>query len=514
MDRLPDEGQRGEPANILLVDDTPAKLLTYEVVLAELGEQLLPATSVNEALAILLKEDVALILTDVSMPGTDGFSFATMVREHPRFRNIPIIFVSAIADTEPDKLKGYASGAVDYVTAPINPELLRAKIRVFMELYRKQRELQALRKDLEQRVAMRTAELEQSARRLALSEERYRTLVESANDIVATFDLDMCLTSVNPAIALLGYRPEDLMGRSLADFIPPDQFAIHQDMLARKLNGDTSTRYEMELLAKDKQRRFILEVSSKLMTDDDGRPLGIHAIARDVTQRKESEVQKEVLIHELQHRTKNLLAVVQSIVVNTLSRSSDCQVAREAIMGRLHALARAQEFVASGPISGVPIRELINAELSGFTQQVAARGKDFVVGGGFAQQLALVIHELATNASKYGSLSCPEGYLSIDWDVDTSTTPPSLCFSWREFGGPPSENPGREGFGTQLIAAIIRDATRSFTDDGIEFIARIPVPDLLQKTPTETHPSFTEAYAQKVVMNPEAEASNRMLSMK
>lgn len=157
----------------MLVDDTPAKLLTYEVVLAELGERLLPATSVNEALAILLKEDVALILTDVSMPGTDGFSFASMVREHPRFRNIPIIFVSAIADTEPDKLKGYASGAVDYVTAPINPDLLRAKIRVFMELYRKQCELQALRKDLEQRVALRTAELERSARRLAISEERF-----------------------------------------------------------------------------------------------------------------------------------------------------------------------------------------------------------------------------------------------------------------------------------------------------------------------------------------------------
>jgi len=115
------------PVNILLVDDTPAKLLTYEVVLAELGENLIKAGSVEEALGILLKVDVALILTDVSMPAVDGFDFAKAVREHPRFRTIPIIFVSAIAHSDLDRLRGYASGAVDYVTAPIPAELLRAK---------------------------------------------------------------------------------------------------------------------------------------------------------------------------------------------------------------------------------------------------------------------------------------------------------------------------------------------------------------------------------------------------
>src|SRR2546430_14531180 len=102
------------PVNLLLVDDTPAKLLTYEVVLAELGENLIKASSVEEALGILLKVDVALILTDVSMPAVDGFDFAKTVREHPRFRTIPIIFVSAIAHSDFDRLRGYASGAVDY----------------------------------------------------------------------------------------------------------------------------------------------------------------------------------------------------------------------------------------------------------------------------------------------------------------------------------------------------------------------------------------------------------------
>lgn len=500
MDQSVAKALRPEPANILLVDDTPAKLLTYEVVLEELGERLLQAPSVNEALAILLKEDVALILTDVSMPGTDGFSFASMVREHPRFRNIPIIFVSAIADTDPDRLKGYASGAVDYVTAPIHPELLRAKIRVFMELYRKQRELQALQRDLESRVADRTSQLEQSARQLALSEERYRTLVESANDIVATFDLDMRLTSVNPAISLLGYKPSELLGRSLADFIPAEQFDMHRAMLSRKIDGEASTRYEMQLLAKDKRRSFTLEVSSKLMLDDGGQPQGIHAIARDVTQRKEAELQQQVLIHELQHRTKNLLAVVQSIVVNTLSRADSCAIARDSIMGRLHALARAQEFVASGVTSGVPIRDLIDAELSGFTQRVEASGEDFVVGSGFAQQLALVIHELATNAAKYGSLSRPDGHLRIAWDVDRSASPPIFSFNWREFGGPTIEQPVREGFGTHLISAIMRNATRSFTSDGVAFVAQMPFDELLQKTTASHQSPAAKVYADKMLM--------------
>src|ERR1700704_1578200 len=136
------------PVNILLVDDTPAKLLTYEVVLAELGENLIKASSVEEALGTLLKVDVALILTDVSMPAVDGFDFAKVVREHPRFRKVPIIFVSAIAHSDFDRLRGYASGAVDYVTAPIAPELLRAKVSIFVDLHRKRRELETLKSEL------------------------------------------------------------------------------------------------------------------------------------------------------------------------------------------------------------------------------------------------------------------------------------------------------------------------------------------------------------------------------
>lgn len=130
--------------NILLVDDQPSKLLTYEAALSELGENLLKARSGMEALEQLLKHDVAVVLMDVCMPGMDGLETAEMIRQHPRFENLPIIFVSGICVTEIDRLKGYQHGAVDYLPTPVSPELLRAKVRTFAELHRKTRQLEAL----------------------------------------------------------------------------------------------------------------------------------------------------------------------------------------------------------------------------------------------------------------------------------------------------------------------------------------------------------------------------------
>src|ERR1700693_4145807 len=151
-----------EQVNMLLVDDQPGKLLGYEVILSELGETLIKAGSANDALEQLLKSDVAVVLIDVCMPDLDGFELAAMIREHPRFQKTAIIFVSAIQVTDLDLLRGYAAGAVDYVPVPVVPDLLRAKVRVFAELYRKTRKLETLNAELERRVAERTAELAQT----------------------------------------------------------------------------------------------------------------------------------------------------------------------------------------------------------------------------------------------------------------------------------------------------------------------------------------------------------------
>src|SRR5436305_9562726 len=151
-----------EKVNILMVDDQPGKLLSYDAILGDLEENLIKATSAKDALEKLLRLDVAVVLMDVSMPEIDGFELAEIIRQHPRFQKTAIIFVSAVHLTDLDRLKGYRHGAVDYLSVPIVPEVLRAKVRVFTELHRNKLQLEGLNNELEKRVAERTLELEQN----------------------------------------------------------------------------------------------------------------------------------------------------------------------------------------------------------------------------------------------------------------------------------------------------------------------------------------------------------------
>jgi response regulator RpfG family c-di-GMP phosphodiesterase len=137
-----------ERVNILLVDDEPGKLLSYEAILAEIGENLIKAHSGREALECLLKTDVALVLLDVFMSDINGFQLANMIRQHPRFQDTAIIFISAVLLADADRLKGYELGAVDYISVPIIPELLRARVKVFVELHRKTRQLETLNREM------------------------------------------------------------------------------------------------------------------------------------------------------------------------------------------------------------------------------------------------------------------------------------------------------------------------------------------------------------------------------
>lgn len=183
--------------NILMVDDQPAKLLSYEVMLGGLGENLIKANSAREALEILLNIEVAVVLMDVSMPDLDGFQLAAMIRQHPRFQRTAIIFVSAVHLTDLDQLKGYEYGAVDYISVPVVPELLRAKVRVFADLHRKTRQLETLNRELEERVLERTEELERKAElllhlntELTGKNQELDAIVRTAPDIIFSRQAD------------------------------------------------------------------------------------------------------------------------------------------------------------------------------------------------------------------------------------------------------------------------------------------------------------------------------------
>ena len=153
-----------EKVNILMVDDQPAKLLSYEAILQELGENLIKASSGREALEHLLKTDIGIVLMDVSMPELDGFELAEMIREHPRYQKTAIIFISGVHLTDLDRIKCYQRGAVDYISVPVIPELLRAKVSVFAELHRKTRQLEKLNADL-RRLSSRLITMQDEDRR-------------------------------------------------------------------------------------------------------------------------------------------------------------------------------------------------------------------------------------------------------------------------------------------------------------------------------------------------------------
>ena len=168
-----------DKVNILLVDDQPARLYTYEAILGELGENLVSAQSGREALQLLMEREFAAILLDVSMPGMDGFETAALIHQHPRFEKTPIIFVTAVHVTDLDRLQGYKLGAVDYVYVPVVPEILRGKVQVLVELYRKRRELQRLNRELaianSNLQAEKTRELERLNESLALANRELAT---------------------------------------------------------------------------------------------------------------------------------------------------------------------------------------------------------------------------------------------------------------------------------------------------------------------------------------------------
>jgi len=252
------------PVNILMVDDQPTKLLTYEAILAELGENLIKVNSGKKALETLLGNDVAVVLMDVSMPELDGFELATMIRQHPRFQNVPIIFISAVHLTELDQLKGYERGGVDYVSVPVVPELLRAKVRLFAELHRKSRQLETLNRQLEQRVEERTRELggkavalEELNHHLARRNQELDAIVRTAPDIIFSRQADGARDYISDRFyEYAGAAPGSANGFAWLNYVHPED--RDRTLSEWQQSAETGNNYESEyrMLRKDGAYRW------------------------------------------------------------------------------------------------------------------------------------------------------------------------------------------------------------------------------------------------------------------
>ena len=255
---------RDDKVNILMVDDQPAKLLSYEVMLAELGENLIKAASAKEALEILLKTDVAVVLMDVSMPDLDGFELASMIRQHPRFQRTAIIFISAVHLTDLDRLKGYEHGAVDYISVPVIQELLRAKVRVFADLHRKTRQLEELNRDLEHRVLERTEELAAKAdlllqlnTKLADKNLELDAIVHTAPDIIFSRQPDGARDYISDRFyEYTGAPPGSAVGFGWWDYLHPDDREQSRQRWLDCVQSGENYEAEYRLRRKDGEYRW------------------------------------------------------------------------------------------------------------------------------------------------------------------------------------------------------------------------------------------------------------------
>jgi PAS domain S-box-containing protein len=473
-----------DKVNVLLVDDQPAKLLAYEVILRDLGENLIKASTGREALEHLLKMDVAVVLVDVCMPELDGFQLAAMIRDHPRFQKTAIIFISAIHLTDVDRLRGYDMGAVDYVPVPVVPEVLRAKVKVFAELYRKTRQLETLNHELERRVAERTGELESSAARLRESEQR-RSVALAAGQM-GSWDWDIENGECNwdaGQYRIFGVDPENfkLTYDNIRPLIHPEDVQRIEGLVAGGIADKATFQTEARIIRPNGELRWCICAAAMTMNAE-GRVVRVSGVTVDITDRKEAEERQALLAREVDHRARNALAVTQSIV--HLTRASNIKGYIAAVNGRIGALSRAHALLSESRWQGADLATLIDDELAPYGISGAAKievsGPAISLEPATAQILALALHELATNAVKYGALSSPSGMVDVSWELDSG----NLILQWIETGGPPTKAPSSRGFGTKLITATCETQLGGNTKfgwlpQGLHCTLSVPISDKL-----------------------------------
>jgi two-component system sensor kinase FixL len=281
-----------ERAKILLVDDRPENLLVYEVVLADLDEELVMAHSGEEALEQLESQNFAVILLDVNMPGMDGLETAKRIRGDERSARTPIIFMTAFAD-DFRVAEGYATGAVDYMQTPVVPEVLRAKVKVFADLFHMTEELHRQR----------------NAEAARQSAERIRLILDSSLDAVVTIDEQGRVTGWNPqAATTFGWSREEATGRDLAELVIPERYrAAHRRGLATFLKTGEgpllNRRLELAAIRKDGTEIPIELTISPLSLAD---CYEFSAFIRDITERKSSEEQIRHYATELERSNREL----------------------------------------------------------------------------------------------------------------------------------------------------------------------------------------------------------------
>jgi signal transduction histidine kinase/DNA-binding response OmpR family regulator len=440
-------------AFVLVVDDN-ADMRDYLRRLLSPHYELEVVGDGEAALAAIARRKPALILTDIMIPGLDGLELLRKTRADPQTTTTPIILLSARAGEE-SRVEGMRAGADDYLIKPFSARELLARVEAHLKMSRYRAH---------------------ATETLRASEERFRAFVTASSDVVYRMSPDWS-------------EMRHLQGR---DFVV-DTNDPSESWLARYIHPDDQARV-MVAIKEAVRDKTIFELEHRVIRADGslgwthsraipilGREGGIiewFGAARDITDRKRAEETQQLLLSELNHRVKNMLATVHAIAQQTLRRSRDPAAFADSFSGRLQSMSRMHSLLTSKGWEGADLREIIRDQLLPSTVddgRVIASGPPVQLDPQTALHAAMMLHELGTNSVKYGALSRPDGTVSIGWTVSDH----SLSLDWKEKGGPPIKVPVGRGFGMTLIEQTVKgeggSARRTIEEDGMHWEIDLPL---------------------------------------
>jgi PAS domain S-box-containing protein len=312
-------------------------------------------------------------------------------------------------------------------------------------------------------------------------------IVSSSPSAIVSLSPDGLIRTWNAAATdLFGYTPEEAIGQSVGILAPPDTRELFDDLYAQVRAGDT---VHADVLRRHRDGHLIdVSINIAPMFDDAGRLVGISSISTDARERKARERHIDFLMRELSHRSKNLLAVVQAIAGQTARYSPNLEDFQTRFSDRVHAMSRSQDLLTARNWSGVTVGDLVRVQLAPFADEAASRitisGPDLLLKADVVHGLSLALHELATNAAKYGALSTPDGQVAICWNVAPAAKGGGFHMNWRETGGPAVRTPERRGFGhvviTQMAAASLRGTVSlDYEPAGVSWTLEAPAAAIL-----------------------------------
>jgi two-component system CheB/CheR fusion protein len=285
-----------------------------------------------------------------------------------------------------------------------------------------------------------------------LEAARLAAIVSSSDDAIVSKTLDGIITSWNGAAArIFGYAPEEIIGRHITTIIPPDLRSEEEMIISRLRQGERIDHFDTVRLRKD-GTLVHLSITVSPIRDSTGRIVGASKVARDVTDRKRYEELQQTLFDELNHRVKNTLATVQALAMQSLKGERTLDQAREIFQGRLLALSATHDHLSQNSWQSARLDEVMDGTLRSFGERVTREGPAVRLNSREAISWGMLVHELATNAAKYGSLSQPNGKVAVIWRMSPHK---NLEFEWSETGGPPAVAPKRNGFGTTFVERAV-----------------------------------------------------------